>query len=1753
MRSNGSSYRFVFTVLGAFSALATMGHAEEAKGIRLAGVRAEFVEQPSVLSAEGALTGTGDEGAAGGTVAGIASECESVGAWELLPPLSGSSRFRGNAYTITSDVSLVEFGVELQIADGTLADVEFAIYVKEVGGPWVQTFTATQTFMGTGSRSMLRSGVIDPPLGLLTGVQYAIGAGWGAQTISYNQDLASYPQAFAIGTIDGRVGRNSVTAPLPVEFLQLGINNNAYSMELCVTGACCLPDGTCENTTLANCLGQSGEFAAAGVACAAVEPCPLTRGACCLSSGACVFVNEFACGDLGGSWNETVACDDPTEPCAPRGGCCLSDGSCLDNVTRTVCAANSGTYRGDDVTCSAFPPCTAGGCCFVESCVLVVTEGDCLLSGGIFEGRGTSCDGNPCATTGACCQGETCSEMSQVNCTALGGIYHGDDTNCATLPVPCGKGACCVPGSGCTDAGGAGVTQSFCTNILSGTYSNGNSCTTIEPRCPGTCCAFGTDFCVDDVLPTECVTKATGFFIGYATVCDPTGVVNVCEMVSATGSCCVGDGRCVDVDSETTCTDALSGTYSAASCGTGSCISIPTGACCDRLALTCGEGIEQANCTGEWTEGKTCGELSPICEERGACCDRATLTCVNSTVQGPCEAGGGEWSQGLLCDEVTPPCAPTGACCQNNGADCSVTSEFLCSDAGGAYRGDATTCQDALICNLGACCQRDGTCQDDVLDVDCMPNEGAPAPEFFAGLACANVCVARGACCVDADCRITTLLECDNAGGTYSGVGSDCVTDFCVVGACCIRGVGDNCVQLTGQDCENELGVYLGPGGDCSAPGACDRGSCCGAGGNANNACTDDTIQGACDTSEDFRLGGSCNTCIARGACCLPQGSCAVMERLTCLNLGGVYNGDATVCDSFDLCRDGACCFQDATCTIDTRQECEPAGGTYVGAGTTCVADICIGTGGCCINGTCMPDQTATECNMANGVFLGVGSDCSDATACTTEGACCDENTGTCINGVLQVECGAGTWTGGALCTQVACDEPGACCDPNNRTCTDGVVGADCTGIDTSWTRLTACNQLDPACQFAPTGSCCNNTTFVCNDGIVAFYCNGVDETWTEGVRCRDLGSACTAPETGACCETGTCTTQTPENCALLSGTYLGADSICDGTCDIGACCQVNGTCTDDVLRLECTQTDATCSVDTTCATAGCVATGACCVPVCSDLSSTECAAQGGNYDVSNPIGTCCFASTCSDGTLADCDAVSGTYGGDGSACESATCLTGACCSGDSGCVTTLTKLECEVGYGTFLDAGATCDGVTCPTGACCTGNSGCTESLSAAACEANGDTFEGVGSTCDTGVCNSGCCCGVDGVFRNGALASECNEPGDRFEAGLCSNLDPLCQIRGACCLPDEVDSCRLLTETDCIAFGAGASYAGDGTTCDAGNLCEVGACCTGETCSAVKRLDCAAGTYLGVGTVCGTDTCSIGGCCRDNAVCNDLPQFECDPVGIFLGAGVPCDADRQCGSGACCTGETCTEARLFDCTTGTHLGTGTTCTPGDLCAVGGCCQDNDLCEDLPQYECNDLGVFLGASAFCAVGACDLCNPGIVSSDPASCLIDARYPHDPTDPAALLGWDSITLTLSCEPNDITAADFVVELTPNDATAPGIAGVVLDVTTVTITFDSVIPAGHWTCVTHTASGTMACLGSLPADVNSDGTASPSDILDLIDGLNGISGPLGLNQCDVDRSNACGPADILAVIDLLNGSSMFQVWNGEALSACPAAP
>ncbi len=175
----------------------------------------------------------------------------------------------------------------------------------------------------------------------------------------------------------------------------------------------------------------------------------------------------------------------------------------------------------------------------------------------------------------------------------------------------------------------------------------------------------------------------------------------------------------------------------------------------------------------------------------------------------------------------------------------------------------------------------------------------------------------------------------------------------------------------------------------------------------------------------------------------------------------------------------------------------------------------------------------------------------------------------------------------------------------------------------------------------------------------------------------------------------------------------------------------------------------------------------------------------------------------------------------------------------------------------------------------------------------------------------------------------------------------------------------------------------------------------------------------------------------------------------------------------------------------------------------------------------------------------------GIASVFPPNCALDARQPSMP-DGSNPGGWNSIEITFSAEScvSGATSSDFNVTITPA-GTAPTIADVVVVGSAATLVFNGIIPTRAWTCIEHTGCGASTCIGSLPGDVSGDHTSAPSDILRVIDCLNGVAFCESW-QCDVDRSGVCGPPDILRVIDLLNGAGVYDSWLNIQLPACPSA-
>ncbi len=342
-----------------------------------------------------------------------------------------------------------------------------------------------------------------------------------------------------------------------------------------------------------------------------------------------------------------------------------------------------------------------------------------------------------------------------------------------------------------------------------------------------------------------------------------------------------------------------------------------------------------------------------------------------------------------------------------------------------------------------------------------------------------------------------------------------------------------------------------------------------------------------------------------------------------------------------------------------------------------------------------------------------------------------------------------------------------------------------------------------------------------------------------------------------------------------------------------------------------------------------------------------------------------------------------------------------------------------------------------------------------------------------------------------------------------------PVAPIPGACCDPQGTCFDDTL-DTVCADFGPDATFFEGQLCADVTCPGPTGACCAFGTCLSDQtplQCDTNGGTYLGDATVCTNSPCVAGACCATDGSCSDQIEMLCTAGGgAFHGVGTNC-AGVNCPqpSGACCFGEVCVENQQ-------------------------------------QVNCEVTGVWLGPQTTCAGTPCIAGCPAatILSSDPQDATVDARQPHAPSAQQPRLGIGSIDEPILIDLG-ASGAESCLQLCET-ATDPllganGIDTIVdLGAGLYEITLFRAITAGAVTTIQYSGDGSYVTFISHPANANADAVAGPSDILAIIDGLNGVTPPPhGLYSSDIDHSGLAGPEDILRVIDLLNGAGMLDAW------------
>jgi hypothetical protein len=246
--------------------------------------------------------------------------------------------------------------------------------------------------------------------------------------------------------------------------------------------ACCFCDGICEDITPAECINAGGTLQGSGTTCASVE-CPIACEIVCESG---TDEGEDCGADTNGGCNVlptptfgSIACDETV--C----GTAWADGGTRDTdwflfshkggvVSASLVSAFPGAVFIVDVS-----PCPAtllgsigssSGCGNSIPAVAELPAGEYAIvvltaqadGIGIFDGY-PCCAGDANANaytvtltcggelgTGACCIAGFCEDdFTSFDCTAVGGTYSGDDSDCASTECPaCGTanaGDCCDP------------------------------------------------------------------------------------------------------------------------------------------------------------------------------------------------------------------------------------------------------------------------------------------------------------------------------------------------------------------------------------------------------------------------------------------------------------------------------------------------------------------------------------------------------------------------------------------------------------------------------------------------------------------------------------------------------------------------------------------------------------------------------------------------------------------------------------------------------------------------------------------------------------------------------------------------------------------------------------------------------------------------------------------------------------------------------------------------------------------------------------------------------------------------------------------------------------------------------------------------------------------------------------------------------------------------------------------------------------
>ena len=471
------------------------------------------------------------------------------------------------------------------------------------------------------------------------------------------------------------------------------------------------------------------------------------------------------------------------------------------------------------VTCASDDNCDAGAHC----------DGSCQfdLTNGTTCDEDSDCQSGHCANGFCCAQGDCCTAAD--DCPALYNVAAQCDS-----PATC-QGSRSDPVCQANVCGSLSVADdSACTGeapAISCTPYNPVNCTggsdQSVPQCPQGCDDDG-----DCVVAAHCDGGACLADLIDGLVCDEDSDCQAGHC--ANGFCCAEGDCCFTADdcpaqysSAPICDEAAScqGSREDAVCTASACTTVAVGddTACDQSVLSDGCGpYRPVYCSGGLEQ------LEPGCPVTctfDTQCD-ADAHCAANTCQPDLAAGNAcvENSDCVSGHCANGFCCAAGDCCFQD-SDCPAlydaapdcNEEATCQGSRGDRACQSHQCDTAEVDDDSACSAQ--TLADNCglfSDMYCLGAQEQGAPQ------CPAVCAADGDC--DAAAHCDGICSADIANGSGCDENSDCISEHCANGFCCVA--GDCCAE--DSDC---------PGGYTSAP-VCDNTATC-QGHRLDATCTD--------------------------------------------------------------------------------------------------------------------------------------------------------------------------------------------------------------------------------------------------------------------------------------------------------------------------------------------------------------------------------------------------------------------------------------------------------------------------------------------------------------------------------------------------------------------------------------------------------------------------------------------------------------------------------------------------------------------------------------------------------------------------------------------------------------------------------------------------------------------------------------------------------------------------------------------------